>query len=274
MRCASSRCLGLYALALGPTALLGALAPRIQLRGPASVAAAFVVSVIATVVSLARSCPSAESSPRSQTTVHVVAACSSAGMSIALLRFVGPYSWSELFSGLVGSFGVLALGIWMGRSIGSRVAHPAHLLAVAFASGAVDIWSTLSPAGPTHAIAERGSTALLRVLTLSAPIAPDRAPESMLGIGDVIFAALYVAAAERHALSRIRTLSAVAAGLLLAGGVAVAMRRPVPALPFVGAAVVALQSGTWRVLRRDVLPTAVAGAAFVAAVAVALRRIQ
>jgi hypothetical protein len=75
--------------------------------------------------------------------------------------------------------------------------------------------------------------------------------EPMLGFADAIFAALYLAAARRHGLSTRRATIAVAIGLFAAGTVAVALRRPLPALPFVGTIVVTLIPEARRVPPED-----------------------
>jgi hypothetical protein len=53
-----------------------------------------------------------------------------------------------------------------------------------------------------------------------------------------VFAALYVAAARRHGLGTVRMLAALAAGFAGTLGAVVLLARPVPALPFLGLAVV------------------------------------
>jgi hypothetical protein len=75
--------------------------------------------------------------------------------------------------------------------------------------------------------------------------------EPMLGFADAIFAALYLAAARRHSLSLSRTTAAVALGLVSAGVVAVIVKKPLPALPFLGIFVVLFVRESRDVQRED-----------------------
>ncbi len=171
---------------------------------------------------------------------------------------------TEVLSGLIASAAVLAVGSSLGVGVGARIAHPGHLLAVALASSAADIWSVHAPEGVTHAIVTTRDVSLQRAVTLSAAIAPDRVPEPAIGVGDVIFAALYLAACTQHGLSRRRMTLAITIGLLLAGAATFALKRPMPALPFLGAMVVLLEPRARGVPRQDRVATAVAGALLVA----------
>ena len=60
----------------------------------------------------------------------------------------------------------------------------------------------------------------------------------ILGVGDVVLAALYLAAATKHGLSRARTLAALAAGFTATFVALLLLERALPALPFLGLAIV------------------------------------
>lgn len=167
-------------------------------------------------------------------------------------------SW-EVLSGLVGSAGVLLAGTAVGSAVGSRIVHPGHLVAVALASSAADIWSVHAPEGVTRALAETPDSALQRLLTVSVAVPPSRVPDAAIGFGDVVFAALYLAASARHGMPRRRTALAIAAGLAVAGAAALVFERPIPALPSIGAAVVLAQPRARAIARGDGGPTLVAG---------------
>jgi hypothetical protein len=181
-------------------------------------------------------------------------------------------AWIEIGSALLANAGVLAVASALGVAVGLNIADPGHLLAVACASSAADIWSVSSPKGITHAVITSPNVALQRMVTLSAAVPPDRIPQPQIGFGDVIFASVYFAASTRHGLSRTRTAVAIAIGLLLAGLATFVLRRPMPALPFIGAAVVAAHRRAWQIPARDRLATALAVAAVVVVGIAAARR--
>ncbi len=98
---------------------------------------------------------------------------------------------------------LLTLGTAAGAGIGHRIQHAGHLSIVAVVSSVADVASVLAPRGPSHEISE--SPALLSVLALSWPMIGTARIEPLLGVGDVVFVALYLAAAARHGLSLARS---------------------------------------------------------------------
>jgi hypothetical protein len=131
---------------------------------------------------------------------------------------------------------LLAVGTGAGAAIGGRIQHAGHLGIVAVVSSVADLASVLSPSGPSHEIAE--SPALLSLLALPWPMIGTSRIEPLLGVGDVAFVALYVAATVRHGLSLRRTLVALAGALAITAVVVAVLALPIPALPFLGAAMV------------------------------------
>jgi hypothetical protein len=132
---------------------------------------------------------------------------------------------------------LLVLGSAVGGVVGSAIEHPGHLLFVALVSALVDVLSVAHPAGPSAAIAS--SPQMLSLLAVSWPMLGSDRIEPMLGVGDVVFAVLYATASRAHALSVRRTLLALAAAFLLTMLAVIALELPVPALPFLGLAMVA-----------------------------------
>ncbi len=167
-------------------------------------------------------------------------------------------------SGMAGSLGLLALALAVGGSVGSRMTHAGHLLPVALLSAAVDLWSVTSPSGPTHAIVR--NPALLRLLTVSVALPGSRVPWPVVGFGDVAFAALYLAAAQRFVLSRPRMGAAVLVGLWVSLALALGLGRAIPALPAMGAAVVLAFPAVRRVEPVDRKATGLVAALLVASV--------
>lgn len=144
---------------------------------------------------------------------------------------------------------LLGVGTAIGGSVGGAIEHPGHLVVVALVSSLVDAFSVLHPRGPTAQLLE--VDAAISVLVLPWPMLGTPHIEPILGVGDVVFAALYLAAARRHALPLRRTVLALATGLALTLLVVVLTARALPALPFLGAAVVAAHPEARRVPRED-----------------------
>ncbi|MDB4929371.1 MAG: hypothetical protein JWM10_1855, partial [Myxococcaceae bacterium] len=204
--------------------------------------------------------------PSAALPARVVGAVVLAGLALVALAFKLP----PVASGLVGALGLIAIASALGGAIGSRIEAAGHLAAVALVSSAVDLWSVTSPAGPTHRIVQ--SPALLRLLTVSVAIPPHRDPVPAIGFGDVVFVALYLAAAARFALPRARMVAALWAGMFAAGALAYALEGPVPALPLIGLMVLATQPMARDVPQADRRATLLAAAMLVASVARACTR--
>jgi hypothetical protein len=259
------------ALSLAPLGLLAVVAPWVPSRGLGSVAVAFAISVLALlggVVVL----PYVELRALRVALASVVAGLVAMGAGFAVARGGHGAVASEVVAGLVGSGGVMLAAGALGAAVGSRVAHPGHLVAVALASSAADVWSVHAPEGVTRSLVETPDFALQRLFALSAAVPPSRVPFAAIGAGDVVFVALYLAAAYRHGLSFRRIAIALGIGLACAGAMTFVFHMALPALPFLGLGVVLADRRARTVARGDRWPTALAGAIFAAAIVrVALR---
>jgi len=125
-----------------------------------------------------------------------------------------------------------------GSVIGAGIEQPGYLLPVAWVSGLTDAASVLYRMGPSALIAARPR--VLSLLALSFPLVGSGRIEPILGVGDVLFCAVYVAAARRHRLGLGRMTAALGAGLLATLVLVVALETAVPALPMLGAFVILL----------------------------------
>lgn len=132
---------------------------------------------------------------------------------------------------------LLCVGTLVGGLVGSRIEHPGHLVFVALVSAGVDALSVFHPRGLSHAVAE--SEAALSVLAMSFPMLGTDIVAPLLGVGDVAFCALYLAAARAHGLPVPRTRAALVVGFALTALLVVLSQLPIPALPLLGLAVVA-----------------------------------
>lgn len=254
--------------AIALLALLYACAVWLPAHPLASLALAYGCCATATCVAAWVASRARETPTIAHTGIGILAAILLAIAGFVLSPNLDP--WAAFAS----SAAVLLLGSTVGVAVGSRVPAASHLLVVALLSSAVDLWSALSPEGPTHALATTPDPRWLRVLAVSAAVDAQRHIEPMLGVGDGIFAGLYLAAAVKHRLSIARMSLAVWLGLIAAGAAVLLLRRPLPALPFVGFFVVIFHAEVRRVAREDRRATTVAWLALVAAIVrVAMRSV-
>ncbi|HKU36952.1 MAG TPA: hypothetical protein VJR89_02360 [Polyangiales bacterium] len=133
----------------------------------------------------------------------------------------------------------VAIALWAGGSalgalVGARIEHPGHLLFVALASSLADLFSVLSPSGPSAAIAQ--SEIALSLAAVSWPMLGSRNIEPFLGAGDIVFSGLYLASARKYGFALRRTLLALASGYAVTMLAVFALQTAVPALPFLGGA--------------------------------------
>lgn len=155
----------------------------------------------------------------------------------------------DIAAAVVVTLALLAAGTMTGNAIGTAIEHPGHLVFVAIVSAAADIASVFHPSGPSSAIAQ--SKAALSVLALPWPMLGTDQLEPFLGVGDVVFTALYLGSTRRHALSLSRSLIGLTLGYAVTMVTVVALEVTVPALPFLGLGVVLAQPAARRPPQRD-----------------------
>lgn len=195
----------------------------------------------------------------------LVCALAAGGVGVLASQLASPRSAALLTL----SLGCLAA--LLGAALGARIEKPGQLAAVALVSAIADLWSVFDPSAPSarfaeQAIAEPDRLALfaLPFPLLGTPLIP-----AVIGAGDVVFAALYVAAFRAHALSVKRVL--VALGVAFALGLLglLVTRVPLPLLPLLGAAVVAVDPAARSLSGREW--RTVSGVCVALVVAIALR---
>jgi hypothetical protein len=155
---------------------------------------------------------------------------------VAALLLVHLTGGASLAAAAAVTASLLVGGTLLGSVVGSAIEHPGHLGFVAVASAVADLFSMYSPAGVTAAVVE--SPAVLSLVSLPWPMLGTGQVESFLGVGEVIFCSLYLAASRVHALGVKRTAVALAGAFVLTLLALVLFERAIPALPFLGAAVV------------------------------------
>ncbi len=188
---------------------------------------AFVV-VACSIVGCALACPN----PRPRITILIVF---TAVICLLGLKACAAHMHPLLQACLV-TIALLAGGTSLGAWVGYRIETPSHLLAVAVVSSLVDAFSVLHDAGPSAQIAQ--SAEMLSLLALPWPMLGTADLIPVIGVGDVVFAALYVGACRVHRLSLVRTCVALSCGFLLTLVALFVFVRPIPALPFLGMCIV------------------------------------
>jgi hypothetical protein len=166
---------------------------------------------------------------------------------------------------------LVAFAHLLGDLIGFNIEHPGHLLPACVVASIADVTSVFHPSGPSHAVL--ASERALGLLAVSFPVLGTTEFAPTIGVGDLLFIALLLAAARRHSLSWLRMALLAAAGIALAGFASYSLDRAIPALPAIGLAVVAgfPASRTLRAKDRRVAGLFMIGAAVLAAVLVASR---
>jgi len=151
---------------------------------------------------------------------------------------------------------LLAIGTLAGGLIGGRIQHPGHLLVVAYVSSLADIFSVLHRDGVSARIV--AAEAILVLAAMGWPLFGTSELPPMLGVGDIVLTALYVTTARAHKLGVKQMVLALSVGYSATLVSLFVFARAIPALPFLGAAVIALVPPAHR-LRREDLPAAILG---------------
>lgn len=178
-------------------------------------------------------------------------------VSLATPQLRGPFLWGSLLF----AFGLLSLVsgarltsesaalataslLWtatgLGAGLGYRIDKPGHVLAVVAVSAVADLWSVYDPAGPSATLARNLAANPDRVpaFALCFPLLGTAHVPAIIGAGDVVFCALYLAAFDRHGLALGRAVVALAVAFGVGLALLLWLERPLPLLPLLGAAVV------------------------------------
>jgi hypothetical protein len=170
-------------------------------------------------------------------------------VGVLVTLYLGGEQIPPPFGAGVVTISLLLFGGVLGGAVGGRIEHPGHLLAVAVVSLLVDTFSVYHPAGPTAAVVAQPRA--LAVLALPWPMLGGDEIVPILGVGDVVFAALYVSASRRHSLGTRRTAAALAAGLMVTMIAVIFSGLPIPALVGMGLAVLAVHPAARRLPEKD-----------------------
>jgi hypothetical protein len=157
--------------------------------------------------------------------------------ALVILDEQGSDSLAEVFCV---AMALLYGGSLLGAIVGGEVEHAGYLIFVAIVSSAMDLVSVFHPTGPSAMIA--ASPRALSLVAMPWPMLGTSQIEPFLGVGDIVFTSLYIAACRRHGLRTSRTVAALALGYAATAATVIALARPVPALPLLGAAVVGMHA--------------------------------
>jgi hypothetical protein len=162
----------------------------------------------------------------------------------------------------------------LGSALGARIEKPGQLAAVAVVSAIADLWSVFDPSAPSARFAEQALARpdQLALFALPFPVLGTPLIPAVIGAGDVVFAALYVAAFRAHGLSVRRVLLALAAGFALGLLGLLVTLEPLPLLPLLGAAVVLSDPAARSLSAREWRTVIGVSAALVLAIALRLSR--
>lgn len=176
----------------------------------------------------------------------------------------------DLTGALIVTAALLGGATLLGAAVGRAIEHPGQLVFVAVVSAAADAASVFHPSGPSAAMAH--SQVALSLVALPWPMLGTPAIEPMLGAGDVVFTALYLASARRHGLSLARTVVALLVAYLATAVTVLMLERAVPALPILGLAFVLVHPAARRPRPADAWRGIAVSAAAVLVVTVLLLR--
>jgi len=243
------------------TALLAAIAPYVPLpvttevwaaRVSFALAFAFVTTEVLLVASLA--------APLQGPRALALSVSMAVGLGAIAVMQPPAAAWGSALVALL----LLGAGSALGAFVGNHVLSAGHLGVVAVLSSIADALSVFHEEGPSAQILE--SAPALALLAIAAPMPGTADIPPVLGVGDVVMTALYLAASAKHGLSRARTLVALSTGLAATLGAVLVLERAVPAPTVMGLAVVIAHPAARLPPREDRLQAAI-GIAVAAALA-------
>jgi hypothetical protein len=156
-----------------------------------------------------------------------------------------------------------------GSQVGRRIEHPSHLLAASLVASAADLYSVFSPAGPTAQIVR--SPHALSLLAISAPVIGTPLAAPVIGLFDLVFAAIWLGVAQKNAWSIVSVTGAAWVGVLLAGLASAHLASAVPAIPAMSLALIALHPRVFAIQKKDVAAHVVAVVALVVSIVYVVR---
>lgn len=143
----------------------------------------------------------------------------------ALFAFEGRFALAAPFKA--------AAALALGRMLGDQVLERWWLVLMVLVALLVDAWSVF--AGPTRAVVE-SAPSVLDYLLVHFPALGHAGPATGIGMSDFVFVGLLAAGAARTRLPPRVALVAMLLSFALTLTAGILLRRPLPALPFLGLA--------------------------------------
>lgn len=150
----------------------------------------------------------------------------------------------------------------IGALVARQILKPSHLVAVAVLGAAVDLWSV--SAGVTREITASPHTSYYFLLNWPLP-GKGGVTYPLIGATDFLFVTLFLSTARRFELPLARNVAGLAAAMSASVLSAVILGRGLPALPFLGVAMLVLNYRAVRPDRKELLQIAAGTAAILAA---------
>jgi hypothetical protein len=173
----------------------------------------------------------------------------------------GEFDWRIWYS--VNTLSLLVVTFSIGLWLAGEIEKSGHLLPVCILGAMVDIWSVFH--GPSkhvgaqvamhqQQVMETGLATpppIVDFLILHWPYPGANMMATLFGLGDLVFVAMFIGASRRFGLPLIKSTLLVLAGLIIATCVAMAINKPIPALPFVCAVFLAGNYKNLALTRRE-----------------------
>lgn len=240
---AYARWVGSAAIAAAVMGIVGLIAPGVTVSPFATYASAFCGVVLSTLFV----CWAAPALQRPSLIWVLVAIA-----ALELVATLKPGTHST-WGACVVLVSLLLGGSAVGTVIGRAIQHPGQLLVVGVVFTLADTFSVFHPAGPSAAIV-RSSPDLMSVLALPWPLFGMHEYVPVLGVGDVTAAALFIGASRVHELPLRRTIIALFVGLIGTMIFVWLAELPMPALPLMSLAVIAVHPRARRLRQEDKKP--------------------
>jgi hypothetical protein len=180
-------------------------------------------------------------------------------VSAALVQ--GEYGWRIWYPVNTATLVILtfSVGFWLA----GEIEKVGHLIPVCILGTLVDIWSVFH--GPSKQVAGqvmqhqqrmaetgvRTPPPIVDFLILHWPYPGANMMATLLGLGDLVFVAMFLAASRRFGLSLWKAFLLILAGLALSTAVAIWWSKPVPALPFICALYLAGNARGMKLKRKE-----------------------
>lgn len=219
------------------------------------------VAMVAVVAAVLGTCATAPTLPKSRASLLLLPLAALVALAVFEVAVF------EVGASMLGPAAVvlallLGAGSLAGALVGGHIPSFGYLVVVAYVSTLADLYSVLAPSGPSAQIVQ--SEAALSVLALSWPIPGMEGLLPVLGVGDVVMSALYLAAVRRHRRGLGRTVIGLGVGFIITFATVIVTEVAIPALPALALAFLVVQPKAFAVPEQERRTAIVGGLALTA----------